>query len=98
MEANLQLGLPVDARDYGIGAQILADIGLTTIRIMTNNPDKRIGIEGYGLKVVDRIPLETSPNEYNARYLATKRGKLGHLLSEIDESMFEETTEFDSLT
>ena len=97
VEANLQLGLPVDARDYGIGAQILSDLGLTTIRIMTNNPDKHIGIEGYGLTVVDRIPLETSPNEHNVKYLATKRGKLGHLLSEIDEDMFKEETEFDSL-
>mgnify|MGYP003961947591 CR=1 FL=1 len=96
VEANLQLGLPVDARDYGIGAQILSDIGLTSIRIMTNNPDKRIGIEGYGLTVVDRIALETSPNEYNARYLATKRGKLGHLLSEFDEDMIQENTKVDS--
>ncbi|MBT5872075.1 MAG: bifunctional 3,4-dihydroxy-2-butanone-4-phosphate synthase/GTP cyclohydrolase II [Candidatus Latescibacteria bacterium] len=96
VEANLQLGLPVDARDYGIGAQILSDIGLTSIRIMTNNPDKRIGIEGYGLTVVDRIALETSPNEYNARYLATKRGKLGHLLSEFDEDMIQEKTKVDS--
>ncbi|MEE2710041.1 MAG: GTP cyclohydrolase II, partial [Gemmatimonadota bacterium] len=97
VEANLQLGLPVDTRDYGIGAQILADLGLTTIRIMTNNPDKRIGIEGYGLTVVDRLPLETHPNEHNLKYLATKRGKLGHLLSEIDEDIFKEETEFDSL-
>ncbi len=97
VEANLQLGLPVDTRDYGIGAQILADLGLTTIRIMTNNPDKRVGIEGYGLTVVDRLPLETHPNEHNLKYLATKRGKLGHLLSEIDEDIFKEETEFDSL-
>ena len=97
VEANLQLGLPVDARDYGIGAQILADLGLTTIRIMTNNPDKRVGIEGYGLTVVDRLPLETHPNEHNLKYLATKRGKLGHLLSEIDEDIFKEKNEFDSL-
>lgn len=95
VEANQQLGLPVDARDYGIGAQILSDIGLTSIRLMTNNPDKRIGIEGYGLTVVDRIPLETSPNEYNARYLATKRGKLGHLLSEFDEDTIQEETKID---
>ena len=97
VEANLQLGLPVDARDYGIGAQILADLGLTTIRIMTNNPEKRVGIDGYGLTVVDRLPLETHPNEHNLKYLATKRGKLGHLLSEIDEDMFKEENEFDSL-
>ena len=80
VEANQELGLPVDARDYGIGSQILADLGLTTIRIMTNNPAKRIGIEGYGLDVTERVPLQISPNRYNVGYLKTKRGKLGHLL------------------
>ena len=80
VEANLALGLPVDARDYGIGSQILADLGLTTIRIMTNNPSKRFGIEGYGLEVTERVPLQTFPNSYNVGYLKTKRGKLGHLL------------------
>ncbi len=80
VEANQALGLPADARDYGIGSQILADLGLTTIRIMTNNPAKRVGIEGYGLEVIERIPLQTSPNRYNMNYLKTKRGKLGHLL------------------
>ena len=80
VEANLALGLPVDARDYGIGSQILADLGLTTIRIMTNNPSKRFGIEGYGLEVTERVPLQTFPNCYNVGYLKTKRGKLGHLL------------------
>ncbi len=84
VEANQALGLPVDARDYGIGSQILADLGLTTIRIMTNNPSKRIGIEGYGLHVTERVPLQTSPNRYNVGYLRTKRGKLGHLL-DLDE-------------
>ncbi len=84
VEANQALGLPVDARDYGIGSQILADLGLSTIRIMTNNPSKRIGIEGYGLEVSERVPLQTSPNPYNVGYLKTKRGKLGHLL-ELDE-------------
>ena len=94
VEANQALGLPVDARDYGIGAQILADLGLTTIRIMTNNPAKRIGIEGYGLKVVERISLQTSANEHNVQYLKTKRGKLGHLL-DIEEPAIDEM--FDSL-
>jgi len=84
VEANQALGLPVDARDYGIGSQILADLGLSTIRIMTNNPAKRIGIEGHGLKVIERIPLQISPNKYNVNYLRTKRGKLGHLL-DIDD-------------
>lgn len=95
VEANQELGLPVDARDYGIGAQILADLGLTTIRIMTNNPSKRSGIEGYGLKVVEMVPLQTSPNAYNAKYLAAKRGKLGHLLSEINVEEPEQTPGFD---
>ncbi|MBM3262322.1 MAG: bifunctional 3,4-dihydroxy-2-butanone-4-phosphate synthase/GTP cyclohydrolase II [candidate division Zixibacteria bacterium] len=94
VEANEALGLPVDARDYGIGAQILADLGLSTIRIMTNNPAKRIGIEGYGLSVVERIPIQTSPNEHNVAYLKTKRGKLGHLL-EIKEPA--QADGFDSL-
>jgi len=86
--------LPVDARDYGIGSQILADLGLTTIRIMTNNPAKRIGIEGYGLDVTERVPLQISPNRYNVGYLKTKRGKLGHLL-DLEEPPDDVT--FDSL-
>src|SRR5437667_5043598 len=80
VEANLELGLPADAREYGIGNQILADLGLTTIRILTNNPKKLTGIEGFGLKVVEQLPIETEPNSENARYLATKRAKLGHKL------------------
>ena len=94
VEANQALGLPVDARDYGIGSQILADLGLSTIRIMTNNPAKRIGIEGHGLKVIERIPLQISPNKYNVNYLRTKRGKLGHLL-DIDDPP--DNVGFDSL-
>ena len=94
VEANEALGLPVDARDYGIGSQILADLGLTTIRIMTNNPAKRIGIEGYGLKVTERISLQTSPNKHNVHYLRTKRGKLGHLI-DIDDPP--DDVNFDSL-
>jgi 3,4-dihydroxy 2-butanone 4-phosphate synthase/GTP cyclohydrolase II len=80
VEANIELGFPPDLRDYGIGAQILADLGLTTIRLITNNPKKVVGIQGYGLKVVDRVPMKVAPNKHNARYLETKRDKLGHLL------------------
>src|SRR5256886_15676973 len=84
VEANVELGLPIDARDYGIGNQILADLGLSTIRILTNNPRKVTGIEGFGLTVVEQVPIEVSPNEENARYLATKREKLGHRLHHQD--------------
>jgi len=80
VEANVAIGFPPDARDYGIGAQILADLGLTSILLMTNNPAKRIGLEGYGLKVVERVPLVIQPHEHNRFYLETKRDKLGHLL------------------
>ncbi len=80
VEANLELGFPADAREYGIGSQILADLGLSTIRILTNNPRKIAGIEGFGLKVVEQVPIEVSPNAENRRYLAAKRAKLGHRL------------------
>lgn len=80
VEANVELGFSPDSRDYGVGAQILADIGVTTMRLLTNNPTKRAGLEGYGLKIVDRVPLQTEPNPENLRYLETKREKLGHLL------------------
>lgn len=81
VEANLALGFPPDLRHYGIGAQILADLGLTTIRLITNNPRKVVGLEAYGLKVVDRVPLQVGENEVNRYYLETKRAKLGHLLN-----------------
>ncbi|MFQ6003841.1 MAG: GTP cyclohydrolase II, partial [Candidatus Zixiibacteriota bacterium] len=81
VEANLELGFDPDLRDYGIGAQILVDLGLSTIRLVTNNPKKIIGIEGYGLKVVERIPTRVSPTPENVKYLETKRDKLGHLLN-----------------
>ena len=84
VEANLELGFQPDMRDYGIGNQILAELGLTTIRILTNNPKKITGIEGFGLEVVEQVPIETKPNEQNARYLATKRDKLGHKLHHQD--------------
>jgi 3,4-dihydroxy 2-butanone 4-phosphate synthase/GTP cyclohydrolase II len=80
VEANLSLGLPADLRDYGIGAQILADLGLHEIRLLTNNPKKVIGLEGYGLKVVETVPIIAPPNPYNRHYLETKKKKLGHLL------------------
>jgi 3,4-dihydroxy 2-butanone 4-phosphate synthase/GTP cyclohydrolase II len=78
VEANLALGFKADMRDYGIGAQILADLGLSTIRLLTNNPRKMAGLEGYGLKIVERIPVIIKPNRANLRYLTTKKEKLGH--------------------
>jgi 3,4-dihydroxy 2-butanone 4-phosphate synthase / GTP cyclohydrolase II len=84
VEANLELGFQPDMRDYGIGNQILAELGLTTIRILTNNPKKITGIEGFGLEVVEQVPIETDPTPQNARYLATKRDKLGHKLHHQD--------------
>jgi 3,4-dihydroxy 2-butanone 4-phosphate synthase/GTP cyclohydrolase II len=84
VEANLRLGFPADARDYGIGNQILAELGLTTIRLLTNNPKKIVGIEGFGLKVVDQVPIEIPPNAENRRYLEAKRAKLGHRLHHQD--------------
>ena len=84
VEANLELGFPADARDYGIGNQILADLGLSTIRILTNNPKKLTGIDGFGLTVVEQVPIEVQPNEENLRYLAAKRDKLGHRLHHQD--------------
>ncbi len=80
VEANLELGFPPDAREWGIGNQILGDLGLTTIRILTNNPRKSAGMEGFGLTVVEQVPIEVPPNAENERYLATKRAKLGHRL------------------
>jgi 3,4-dihydroxy 2-butanone 4-phosphate synthase/GTP cyclohydrolase II len=84
VEANLELGFPADARDYGIGNQILADLGLTTLRILTNNPKKLTGIDGFGLTVVEQVPIEVAPRAENARYLETKRDKLGHRLHHQD--------------
>ncbi len=81
VEANEELGFEADLRDYGIGAQILVDLGLTSIRILTNNPRKVIGLKGYGLELTERVSLEASPSRYNQAYLETKRDKLGHLLN-----------------
>jgi len=80
VEANIALGFPADLRDYGIGAQILADIGLHNIKLLTNSPKKIVGLESYGLKVVETVPLLATPNSYNIRYLETKKNKLGHIL------------------
>jgi 3,4-dihydroxy 2-butanone 4-phosphate synthase / GTP cyclohydrolase II len=80
VEANVELGFSPDARDYGVGAQILVDLGITTMRLLTNNPTKRAGLEGYGLEIVERVALESAPTEENKRYLRAKKEKLGHLL------------------
>lgn len=80
VEANQKLGFGMDLREYGLGAQILADLGLKTIRLLTNNPRKVVGLEGYGLRIVEQVPIRVKPNPHNARYLETKRQKLGHLL------------------
>jgi len=80
VDANLELGFPADSREYGIGAQILVDLGVTTMRLMTNNPAKYGGIEGYGLEIVDRVPVITEPTSENIAYLRSKQDKLGHIL------------------
>lgn len=83
VEANIELGFPPDLREYGIGAQILKDLGLKKLRIMTNNPKKMAGLSGYGLEVVERVPIEICPNDYNERYLETKKEKMGHMFSNM---------------
>ncbi len=85
MDANLQQGLPVDSREYGIGAQMLVDLGVTTMRLMTNNPAKYGGLEGFGLDITERIPLQPSPNPENIAYLRTKRERMGHILHGLDD-------------
>lgn len=81
VEANLKLGFPADLRDYGVGAQILVDLGITSMRLMTNNPRKVAGLDGYGLQVIDRVPIKIPSNVHNQRYLETKAEKLGHMLN-----------------
>ena len=85
VEANIELGFPADLRDYGVGAQILVDLGLSTLRLLSNNPAKRAGLEGYGLEIVERVPLETTPTTENLRYLQAKRDKMGHELNLAEE-------------
>ncbi|HMJ03643.1 MAG TPA: GTP cyclohydrolase II, partial [Conexibacter sp.] len=91
VDANLKLGLPADLRDYGIGAQILVDLGLTSIRILTNNPKKIVGLEGYGLSVAGQVPIQPTPNPHNEAYLRAKRDRMGHTLHHqglpLDEEM-----------
>ncbi|GAB4335830.1 MAG: bifunctional 3,4-dihydroxy-2-butanone-4-phosphate synthase/GTP cyclohydrolase II [Dehalococcoidia bacterium] len=84
VDANLALGFPADRRDYGIGMQILLDLGVRKMRLLTNNPAKRAGLEGYGLEVVERVPIETTPNPFNIRYLEAKRTRMGHILNGLD--------------
>ncbi|HEY2714940.1 MAG TPA: bifunctional 3,4-dihydroxy-2-butanone-4-phosphate synthase/GTP cyclohydrolase II [Solirubrobacterales bacterium] len=100
VEANLKLGLPADLRDYGIGAQILTDLGLSSIRIITNNPKKIVGLSGYGLSVSEQVPIESAPNPHNEAYLRAKRDKMGHTLHhqglDLDEEMIHEEEERDA--
>jgi 3,4-dihydroxy 2-butanone 4-phosphate synthase/GTP cyclohydrolase II len=94
VDANMKLGLPADLRDYGIGAQILVDLGLSSIRLLTNNPKKIVGLEGYGLTVTDQVPIEHPPGEHNRDYLRAKKERLGHMLHHqglaLDEEMIHE--------
>ena len=80
VEANLKLGFKADERDYGVGASILREIGVTNMRLLTNNPQKRAGLEGYGLRIVENVPIVIPPNEYNEKYLETKETLMGHKL------------------
>jgi 3,4-dihydroxy 2-butanone 4-phosphate synthase/GTP cyclohydrolase II len=99
VEANLELGLPADLRDYGIGAQILVDLGLTSMRLLTNNPKKIRGLEGYGLSVTAQVPIEHTPNPHNEEYLRAKRDRMGHTLHHqalnLDEEMLHDEEQAD---
>ena len=80
VEANLKLGFPMDLRDYGVGAQMLSELGVNKIRLLTNNPRKVVGLQGHGLEIVEQLPIRVSPNPHNAHYLKTKKDRMGHLL------------------
>ncbi|MFO8076509.1 MAG: bifunctional 3,4-dihydroxy-2-butanone-4-phosphate synthase/GTP cyclohydrolase II [Actinomycetota bacterium] len=97
VEANIELGFPADSRDYGTGAQILVDLGLSTLRLLSNNPDKRAGLEGYGLRIVERVPIETTPTVENLRYLTTKRDKMGHELLRLADVVAEVAEDIDEI-
>ena len=84
VEANIDLGFPADSRDYGIAMQILLDLGISKVRLLTNNPIKVNGLNGYGINVVERVPLEVTPNKFNVGYLSTKRQRMGHLLEKSE--------------
>ena len=86
MEANLALGLPIDKRDYGLGSQMLADLGVREMRLITNNPKKIVGLEGYGMHIVDRVAMPIARTPFNERYIETKRNKLGHMLDGAQEA------------
>jgi len=100
VDANLRLGLPADLRDYGIGAQILVDLGLSSIRILTNNPKKIRGLEGYGLSVTEQIPIVPTPNPHNEAYLRAKAERMGHILHHqglpLDEELIRAEHEHDA--
>jgi 3,4-dihydroxy 2-butanone 4-phosphate synthase/GTP cyclohydrolase II len=84
VDANLCLGFKADERDYGVGANILHKLGITKMRLMSNNPIKRVGLEGYGIEVVENVPLEVQPNEYNRNYMSTKKNRMGHDLHHVE--------------
>ena len=84
VDANLHLGHKADERNYGVGAQILRSLGIHDMRLMTNNPIKRVGLEGYGLNVVENVPIEIEPNDYNRFYMHTKKDRMGHHLDKVD--------------
>jgi len=85
IDANLELGFPEDKRDYGIGAQILVDLGVKRMRLMTNNPKKLVALDGYGLELVDQLPIPMHANPHNLHYLQTKRDRMGHTLTDLNE-------------
>ena len=87
VDANVKLGYKMDERDYGIGAQILSDLGANQVRLITNNPAKRVGLEAYGIEITERVPMAIQANRYNIEYLRTKRLRMGHLFSEADLSL-----------